>query len=205
GVAIDGLYERTGGNPFFVTEVLAAGGQELPESVRGAVLARVARLGPGAAHLLEAVAVVPASVDLPLLEAMAGDCPGALDECLASGMLVFASDRAGFRHELARLAVESTLSPRRRVQVHRQVLRALGRLTGLPPDPALLCHHAIGARDPPAVVAHAPPAARLAASRGAHRQAAEHLRAALVYRALLPPEQAAALLAAYARECYLTA
>jgi len=39
------LYRNTGGNPFFVTEVLAAGGDTLPATVQDAVLARVARLG----------------------------------------------------------------------------------------------------------------------------------------------------------------
>ena len=38
------LHRRTGGNPFFVTEVLAAGGTGVPESVRDAVLSRAARL-----------------------------------------------------------------------------------------------------------------------------------------------------------------
>src|SRR5262245_26569734 len=39
------LHRRTRGNPFFVTEVLAAGGASLPPSLRDAVLARAARLG----------------------------------------------------------------------------------------------------------------------------------------------------------------
>ena len=39
-------YRLTGGNPFFVTEVLAAGAGELPPSARDAVLARVAGLEP---------------------------------------------------------------------------------------------------------------------------------------------------------------
>src|SRR5438045_521034 len=38
------LHQRTGGNPFYVTEALAAGGAGMPDSVRDAVLARAARL-----------------------------------------------------------------------------------------------------------------------------------------------------------------
>ena len=83
----DELYRRTGGNPFFVTEVLAAGGEQIPETVRDAVLARAARLSGPARRLLEAVAVVPGQVDLWLLEALAGELVDRLDECLASGML----------------------------------------------------------------------------------------------------------------------
>ena len=45
GVDADALYRQTSGNPFFVTEALAVGGEGVPETVRDAVLARAARLG----------------------------------------------------------------------------------------------------------------------------------------------------------------
>ena len=48
GVDADKLYRTTDGNPFFVTEVLAAGEEQIPPTVRDAVLARTARLSPGA-------------------------------------------------------------------------------------------------------------------------------------------------------------
>ena len=51
------LHARTRGNPFFVTEVLAAGGG-IPETVRDAVLARAARLPQEAWEALEAAAVI---------------------------------------------------------------------------------------------------------------------------------------------------
>ena len=38
------LYRETGGNPFYVTEVIAAGGSAVPRSVHDAVLSRTARL-----------------------------------------------------------------------------------------------------------------------------------------------------------------
>ena len=42
----DAVHALTGGNPFFVSEVLRAEGEELPASARDAVLARAARLSP---------------------------------------------------------------------------------------------------------------------------------------------------------------
>jgi predicted ATPase len=48
GADPDELHGRTAGNPFYVTEALAAGGVTVPDSVRDAVLARAARLGIGA-------------------------------------------------------------------------------------------------------------------------------------------------------------
>ena len=48
GIAVDAgrLHATTGGNPFFVTEVLAAPGWTVPPTIGDAVLARVARLDP---------------------------------------------------------------------------------------------------------------------------------------------------------------
>lgn len=52
GVDAAELYRRTGGNPFFVTEVLAAGSATVPPTVRDAVLARTERLPEPARHAL---------------------------------------------------------------------------------------------------------------------------------------------------------
>src|SRR4051794_9574223 len=46
GESATDLHRRTGGNPFYVTEVLAAGSADVPDTVRDAVLARAARLDP---------------------------------------------------------------------------------------------------------------------------------------------------------------
>jgi predicted ATPase len=50
GSALDAgeVYQRAGGNPFYVTEVLAAGSEHVPTTVRDAVLARVSRLSRAA-------------------------------------------------------------------------------------------------------------------------------------------------------------
>ena len=82
------LHRRTAGNPFYVSEVLAAGGAaRSPTRVRDAVLARAARLDQDARTLLEAVAIEPSRMELWLLEALVGGEPGGLEACLASGML----------------------------------------------------------------------------------------------------------------------
>src|SRR5262245_23434451 len=112
----DELYKVTGGNPFFVTEVLASGNDAIPSTVRDAVLARAVRLGGEARAVLDAVAIAPPQVELWLLEELAGEHVGALSECLSSGMLVEpAAGAISFRHELARLAIEESLEPRQRL------------------------------------------------------------------------------------------
>ena len=182
GVDETDLFDKTAGNPLFVTEVLAAGGgTTIPSTVRDAVLARAARLPPAAMTLLEAVAVAPPQAELWLLDALAGSDLDSLDVCLSSGMLAPTGHAVAFRHELARLAIEASLTPVRRIALHREVLRVLEARGGGIVDLARLAHHADGAGDAEAVLRLAPSAARHAAAVGAHRQAAAQYARALRY------------------------
>ena len=204
GLDPDDLFDQTCGNPFFVTEVLGAGTGEIPHSVRDAVLARAARLPARARRLLEAVAALPPRADLWLLEAMAEDVDGDLEDCLTSGMLATEPGGIGFRHELARLTVEESLAPDRRLALHRRALEALADPPSGTPDLDRLAHHAERAGDAEAVLRYAPAAAARAAALGAHREAAAHYARALPFAAALPPEQQAELLERHSHECYIT-
>jgi predicted ATPase len=171
---IDGqeLYEKTGGNPFFVAEVLASGSERIPATVRDAVLARAMRLSTSARLLLEAAAIVPQRTELWLLEALAGAGAQAVDECVSAGMLVAEGDGVVFRHELARLSLESSIGPASKARLHRQALVAISGRTGRALNFARLAHHAEAAGDAEAVLRFALPAAERASSMGAHHEAA---------------------------------
>src|SRR5690606_361094 len=75
GRAAAGLFALTGGNPFYVTEALAAGGGEVPASVRDAVFARAARLGAPARAVLDVVALAPAGLERWLLDEVVAPRP----------------------------------------------------------------------------------------------------------------------------------
>jgi DNA-binding CsgD family transcriptional regulator/tetratricopeptide (TPR) repeat protein len=204
GVDAEELYRKTAGNPFFVTEALAAGGEGIPDTVRDAVLGRAARLGPEAKTLLEAVAVVPPQAEFWLLEALAGEAVSRLDECLTSGMLTSEPLGVAFRHELARRAVEESVALNRKVGLHRKALAALAEPPSGAPDLARLAHHADAAGDADAVLRFAPAAAAHAASLGAHREAAAQYAHALRFGDGLPLSERAELLERQADACYLT-
>jgi DNA-binding CsgD family transcriptional regulator/tetratricopeptide (TPR) repeat protein len=196
------LYARTGGNPFFVTELLAAGGERLPDTVRDAVLARAARLSEHGQRLLEVVAIVPGQAELRLLQALAADLVDRLDECLASGVLSAAGVTISFRHELARLAIEEAISPARRLELHSAALNALESADER--DFARLAHHAEAAGDREAVLRWAPAAAGRAAASGSHREAAAQYERALRFADAGELQLRAELLKLRAEECYLT-
>jgi DNA-binding CsgD family transcriptional regulator/tetratricopeptide (TPR) repeat protein len=198
------LYRKTAGNPFFVVEALAAQAEEIPDTVRDAIFARAARLSPPAKRLLEAVAVVPPQAELWLLEALAGEAIDGLDECLMAGMLTSEPAGVAFRHDLARLAVEESIAPNRRIDLHRQALAALADPAGGARDLARLAHHAEAAGDVDAVLRFAPAAAARAASLGAHRESAAQYARALRFGDRLPAAERAELLERRSRECYIT-
>jgi DNA-binding CsgD family transcriptional regulator/tetratricopeptide (TPR) repeat protein len=204
GIDAAEVYRITGGNPFFVTEVISAGGDGVPATVRDAVLARAARLRPGARALLDAAGIVPPHVEIWLLEAMADEQIRHLDDCLGSGMLVARGDAVGFRHEIARVAIEEALPPHTRVELHRRALAGLVAAPERHPDRARLAYHAEATGDAAAVCAFAPLAAERAAALGAHREAAAQFARALRFAHSLPAEERAALLERRSYECYLT-
>jgi DNA-binding CsgD family transcriptional regulator/tetratricopeptide (TPR) repeat protein len=198
------LYRTTGGNPFFVVEVLASGGDRIPATVREAVLARAARLSPEARSLLEVVALVPPHAELWLLEALLEGPPDQLEECLASGMLRSEPGGIVFRHELARRAVEESIAPDRALAIDRRALVALANPPDGEPDLARLAQHAEAARDSDAVLTYAPAAAERAQAVGAHREAAAQYARAFRFADRLPPGERADLLERQARACYVT-
>ena len=203
GVNAEQLHTSTGGNPFFVTEVLAGAGSTIPDSVRDAVHARVARLSPAGRALLETVAVVPQHSELWLLDSVAPDHGDALDECIAAGILHASRGYVRFRHELARLAVEESVAAGRRRALHQRLLPALAAPPDGRRDVARLAHHAEAAGDGPAVVQYARDAAREAAAVGAHREAAAQYALVLRNTAYVEPGELADVYTAHSRECYL--
>ena len=111
---------------------------------------------------------------------------------------------ADIAHELARIAVEESLTGPRRAGLHRRILAALAEPPSGAPDLARLAHHAEGAMDAGAVVRHAPAAAAHAAVVGAHREAAAQYGPALRFADDLLDADRAELLERQAEAYYQT-
>jgi DNA-binding CsgD family transcriptional regulator/tetratricopeptide (TPR) repeat protein len=196
------LHSVTGGNPFFVTEVLAAASTTVPVSVRDAVLARAVHLSPSAREIAELVCVVPGRTETWLLERAVRLDDAGIESCLSIGMSRDEDGSLAFRHELARRALEDSLSEARRQSLHAKVLGILTPRTGV--SAARLAYHADGSRNTEALLRYAPIAAAQAASVGAHREAVSHYQVALRYAENLEAQSRATLNENLSYECYLT-
>jgi DNA-binding CsgD family transcriptional regulator len=191
GLEAGALFRLTGGNPFYVTEVIAAGLGEVPASARDAVLARAETLSRESRDLLDVAALIGTRLELRLLESAASPRSPAVDELTAAGLLAGDGGWLRFRHEIARLAVGQAVAPHRAQLIHARILRALQALQY--DDDARLAFHAQSAADGQAVRRYAPAAARRAAELGSHREAAAQFERALRFAAAADPVTVAEL------------
>lgn len=199
-----GIHAITRGNPFFVTEILTHGSERIPATVQDVVLARHARLPAGARRMVEVASIMPARAERWIVEPLALPEGADVQACLDSGLLSADGESYAFRHELARGAVEQALIEPVRRDLHARVLAAL-LASGRAIPAARLAHHATFASDAEAILRFAPPAARAAAARRAHREAARHWRAALQHAtAAVPASTRATWLEGFAAACHAT-
>ncbi|MEU0545934.1 AAA family ATPase, partial [Nocardia sp. NPDC005978] len=194
------LHEVTGGNAFFVCEMLDHRTDELPATVRDAILARTAGLDTAAWDLLHLLSCAPGAIADHLLIDLGVTLPAlrALDD---AGLIKRNDRGVAFRHDLCRLAVTSVIPPGAEPGLHRRFIHA--HYAAARPDPAVITHHAVGAGDSDLIAEAAAAAGRAGARSGAHTQAAEFFRLALDQHQL-PPETEAELLELLAAEYYLT-
>ena len=188
----DRVYSLTGGNPFFVTELLASQpATSLPASVASAVLGRASRLDDASRRVVELVSVVPSRASTAVLDLVMPEWSSATEEPERRGLLAVGPRSVRFRHELARLAIRSSIPIARRRRLHAEIL---GALLTLGADPADIVHHAEAAGDDDTVAERAPVAARRASALESNREAFSHYRRAADFVDRLPaPEQATLL------------
>jgi DNA-binding SARP family transcriptional activator len=194
------LQTETGGNPFFIRELLAhliesgaidrraerwrdlrASELEVPDELRHVIDQRVARLSEPARRALSVAAVAGPSFSAAIVERVLGgesDPLDALDEAAAAGLLAETGrgDYA-FAHELVRQTIYAGLSSARRRRLHRQLGEALEALGDSDTHVEALAHHfAEAAADGQArkAASYALAAGRSAIARGGYAEAAAH-------------------------------
>ncbi|GLY06530.1 MULTISPECIES: LuxR family transcriptional regulator [Actinoplanes] len=151
------LHQRTGGNPFFLEEMVRAlpgyAPEELVEQPLPWSLAEVLRrqaddLEPAALRIVEAAGVLGHRIPFDLLAAVTGtgedELIGVLRDLVGRGVLVESGeDEFTFRHALVREAIGGPMLGRQRRRLHEAALEVLLRAGS--PDPAMVAHHARGA------------------------------------------------------------
>jgi class 3 adenylate cyclase/tetratricopeptide (TPR) repeat protein len=125
----EALAARAGGNPLFLTELLAAVRRaedldDLPDSVEALMMREIDRLSPPARRMLRSAAVIGATFELDLLQVCLGE---PWDEATWASLGDFVLHQDGsafrFRHMVARDTAYEGLPYRRRRELHERVGR----------------------------------------------------------------------------------
>jgi DNA-binding CsgD family transcriptional regulator/tetratricopeptide (TPR) repeat protein len=170
------LHRLSGGNAFFVTQLLDYDGDELPATVRDAILARTVGLDADSWDALNLLSCSSGAVPGPVMAALG--TTGATLRRLSAAHLVRATARGvTFWHDLCRLAVADVIPAGAEPQLHSRLVAAYDDIGSL--DHATIAHHALGAGDRVRLKEAATAAGRVAARSGAHRQSADFFRTAL--------------------------
>ena len=202
GRRADKLYELTAGNPFLVTEALAVEGDLPTDAVRDSTLARASRLCGSARIVLEAVSLFPRRAETAVVaDLVKGKIEEGLDECVEKGMLSLEGGLVHFRHELARRAIEASITPTRRRALHQKVVDVLKRRADA--RASEIAHHAERAGDIAVLLKFAQRAGQEATRAGAAREAAAHFAVMLRHRDALEASRVVEALEQHAEQAYL--
>ena len=211
---VDALHARTGGNPFYLNEVVrmlssehrslaieVVASLDVPANVRDVLARRLARLPDGTRSLLALASVIGRDIDLDLLQTAASidteQLMFALEPAVAAGLLAQDGDSWSyrFRHGIAQESIYAAISRSDQGRLHARVAESLEQIvSGQPAERATaIAHHLVEAgpfADPTTAVTWCRRAAEFARRQGAWTQAARLLSAALTF--LRSPERSSA-------------
>ena len=157
---VSSVIDRTGGNPFFVREVLrllvaegglddamAGGDLGVPTLVRDVLLRRVGQLSGPARAVLDTAAVTGTTAVLDLVAAVTNLPTSAVvdaaAEAEAARLVAIEAGRLRFTHDLVRDALTAALEPRERRRLHLAVAHATRDRPGTPASE--IAHHLLDA------------------------------------------------------------
>lgn len=197
------IYTISGGNPFYVSEILASYTSGVPASIKDSILSSYNRLNEKTKQLWQFLSVAPNGFELAYLESMDPEFCQAIQNGLQMGLLVLNERKIWFKHELFRRTVESSLSPLLRISMNKLILDLYKEVFEERNELERIIHHAMNADDSNAILRYAPMAAEHAAAVGAHTQACKLYRMAIEYYRGDSRELLIELYEACAYECYL--
>ena len=198
------VFSISGGNPFYVSEILSSYSVGVPDNIKDSIIAAYNRQEERTKQVWELLSVIPGSFEVKYLEKFEPLYAAALERCLESRILFLQDGFIAFKHELFRRTIEANLSPLKRLSLNKRILDLL--LESFEQNQAVerIMHHAKNANEYELVVKYAPLAARKAASVGAHVEAGRLYLSAIEYYQGNDQDILIQFYESYAYECYLT-
>ena len=204
GFDADNVYSISGGNPFYVNEILASYSPGIPENIKDSILSVYEQQEEGTKNAWQLFSVIPEGLVIDQFAAIKAAWDEAMDHCFALNVIVIKNDKIVFKHELYRRTIEASLSPFKRVAFNKKILELLLRSFEEDEEVEKIVHYAKNANENNLVVKYAPMAATQAALVGSHLDASKLYLTAIEYAQGMDADKLVSLYEAYAHECYLS-
>lgn len=196
------VYHLTGGNPFYVIEILSNDLQRIPDHLKDSILRIFRSKDVDTQELLSFLSIIPTKIEFRVAERIKKDFGGDIDDCVWSGIIVKGNEYFSFKHELFRLTIEESLQPSKRKNFHKKMFQILLETRGVTKRFSQLVHHAQQVGEKELIAQIVPMAAKEASLAGAHIEACKLYRIAIDNTPTLN-SRLAELYDNHAHECYL--
>ena len=204
GYSGENVYSISGGNPFYVNEILASYSLGVPENVKDSILSVYHRMDGKSKEIWQLLSVLPTGLEIKYLAKMEPAYAAAIEPCLEAKILLLDNGLLRFKHELYRRTIETSLSPLLRVALNQRVLNLFLESFAPNQETERIIHHAKNANEYDVVIHYTPIAARQAARLGSHTEAAKLFFTAIEYYQGSDKDKLLEFYEPYAYECYLT-
>jgi DNA-binding CsgD family transcriptional regulator len=204
GYNAEDVYSISGGNPFYVSEILASYSPGVPENIKDSILSVYNRQDDITKNCWQLLSVIPEGLELERIIKIDMDWAEAIGNSLAKKILIIKNNKIFFKHELYRRTIENSLSPFKRIDLNKKILDFFMTDFEKKKEIERIVHYAKNANQYDLVVRYAPAAADDAACVGSHLEASRLLYAAIEYSDQADKNNLVKLYEAYAYECYLT-
>jgi len=203
GYSGEDVYSISGGNPFYVNEILASYSPGVPDNIKDSILSVYERQKEGTKNAWQIWSVMPEGLEVDRVAKIKASGE-AIDHCFAISVIIVENGKVVFKHELYRRTIEESLTPFRRMELNKMMLELFLDSFEEKGEIERILHYAKNANERKLVVKYAPEAAAKAASIGAHMEASKLYLTAIEYFEGNNKNQQAKFYEAYAYECYLS-
>ena len=203
GYSGESVYSISGGNPFYVTEILASYSCGVPDNVKDSILTVYNRQNEKTKEVWKFLSVQPTGFETDYLLKMDPSCVEAVELSLESGIILHEQGKVFFKHELYRRTIEASLSPLLRVSLNKRILDLFLKDFEQKREIERIIHHAKNANEYELVTHYALIAAKRTSCIGAHIESAKLYCSAIEYYQGHDKNKLHELYEGYAYECYL--
>jgi DNA-binding CsgD family transcriptional regulator len=198
------VYSISGGNPFYVNEILASYSVGVPDNIKDSILSSYNGLDEKTKQVWQMLSVLPTGLEIKYLEKMEPSYTTKIHSGIDLKILILKENLIFFKHELYRRTIEASLSPFLRIELNKKILALFQENFEQNGEIERIIHHAKNANAYEVVTHYSPIAARKAAAIGAHVEALRLYLSAIENYQGDDPDTLIQFYEAYAYECYLT-